>query len=137
MARLRYLEGSFIRIELVIISILTSKTNMVNFKIQLQWFNNFLWVCCFLGKNLSNFIPPVWKLYYPYCHKCPDYIFLSLKIDMSNFYIGIHTNSAEIYLEINLFFSHCYVRNSWTLIFFQWLIHNFISIQFLYLFLQS
>ena len=50
---------------------------------------------------------------------CPDYIFLSLKIDMSNFYIGLHTNSAESYLEIKLFFSHCYVRKSWTLIFFQ------------------
>ena len=40
-------------------------------------------------------------------------------IDMSNFYIGLHANSAESYLEIKLFFSHCYVRNSWTLIFFQ------------------
>ena len=32
-------------------------------------FNNFLWVCWFLGKNLSNFAPPVWKLHNPYCHK--------------------------------------------------------------------
>ena len=31
-------------------------------------FNNFLWVCLFLGKNLSNFVPPVWKLHNPYCH---------------------------------------------------------------------
>ena len=31
-------------------------------------FNNFLWVCWFLGKNLSNFIPPAWKLHNPYCH---------------------------------------------------------------------
>ena len=31
-------------------------------------FNNFLWVCWFLGKNLSNFVPPVWKLHNPYCH---------------------------------------------------------------------
>ena len=31
-------------------------------------FNNFLWVCWFLGKNLSNFVPPIWKLHNPYCH---------------------------------------------------------------------
>ena len=31
-------------------------------------FNNFLWVCWFLGKNISNFVPPAWKLYNPYCH---------------------------------------------------------------------
>ena len=30
--------------------------------------NNFLWVCWFLGKNLSNFAPPVWKLHNSYCH---------------------------------------------------------------------
>ena len=30
--------------------------------------NNFLWVCWFLGKNLSNFVPSVWKLHNPYCH---------------------------------------------------------------------
>ena len=36
--------------------------------IQFSKFKNFLWVCWFLGKNLSNFIPPVWKLHKPYCH---------------------------------------------------------------------
>ena len=30
--------------------------------------NNFLWVCWFLCKNLSNFVPPAWKLHNPYCH---------------------------------------------------------------------
>ena len=30
--------------------------------IQFSKFNNFLWGCWFLGKNLSNFVPPVWKL---------------------------------------------------------------------------
>ena len=35
---------------------------------QFSKFNNFLWVCWFLGKNLSNFVPPVWKLHNPYCH---------------------------------------------------------------------
>ena len=31
-------------------------------------FNNFLWVCWFLVENLSNFVPPAWKFYNPYCH---------------------------------------------------------------------
>ena len=31
-------------------------------------FNDFLWVCWFLCKNLSNFVYPVWKLHNPYCH---------------------------------------------------------------------
>ena len=31
-------------------------------------FNNFLWVCWFLGKNIFNFVPPAWKLHNPYCH---------------------------------------------------------------------
>ena len=35
---------------------------------QFSKFNNFLWVCWFLGKNLSNFVPPVWKLHNTYCH---------------------------------------------------------------------
>ena len=35
-------------------------------------FNNFLWVCWFLGKNLSNFVPPAWKLDNPYCHTVYD-----------------------------------------------------------------
>ena len=36
--------------------------------IQFSKFNDFLWVCWFLGKNLSNFIPLVWKLHNRYCH---------------------------------------------------------------------
>ena len=35
---------------------------------QFSKFINFLWVCWFLGKNLSNFVPPVWKFHNPYCH---------------------------------------------------------------------
>ena len=29
---------------------------------------SFLWVCWFLGTNLSNFVSPVWKFHNPYCH---------------------------------------------------------------------
>ena len=31
-------------------------------------FNNFLWVCWFWGNNLSNFVPPTWKLDNSYYH---------------------------------------------------------------------
>ena len=31
-------------------------------------FNNILWVCWFLGKNISNFVHPAWKLVNLYCH---------------------------------------------------------------------
>ena len=36
--------------------------------VQFSKFKNFLWVCLFLGKNLSNCIHPVWKLHNLYCH---------------------------------------------------------------------
>ena len=36
---------------------------------QFSKFNNFLWVCWFLGKNLPNFVPPVPKLHNLYCHR--------------------------------------------------------------------
>ena len=35
---------------------------------QFSKFKNFLSVCWFLCKNISNFVPPVWKLHNPYCH---------------------------------------------------------------------
>ena len=41
--------------------------------IQFSKSNNFLWVCWFLGKNLSSFVPPVWKLHNPYCHNGDDH----------------------------------------------------------------
>ena len=41
--------------------------------VQFSKFKNFLWVCWFLDKNLSNFVPPVWKLHNPYCHSVHSY----------------------------------------------------------------
>ena len=38
--------------------------------IQNSKLNNFLGVCWFLCKNISNFVPPAWKLYNLYCHSC-------------------------------------------------------------------
>ena len=50
--------------------------------VQFSKFKNFHWVCWFLGKNLSNFVPPVWKLHNPYCHilykPCPNLVGLPL-----------------------------------------------------------
>ena len=43
--------------------------------IQNSRFNNFLWVCWFLCKNISNFVSPVWKLHNPYCHTVLIYIY--------------------------------------------------------------
>ena len=41
---------------------------------QFSKFNYFLWVCWFLGKNISDFVPPVWKFHNSYCHNCrPSY----------------------------------------------------------------
>ena len=36
--------------------------------VQFSKFKNFLWVCWFLCKNLSNFVSLPWKFYNPYCH---------------------------------------------------------------------
>ena len=35
---------------------------------QFSKFNNLLWVCWFIGKNISNFELPAWKFNNPYCH---------------------------------------------------------------------
>ena len=35
---------------------------------QLKEYKNFLWVCWFLAKNLSDFVSFLWKLINPYCH---------------------------------------------------------------------
>ena len=47
---------------------------------QFSKFNNFLWVCWFLDKNLSNFVPPVWKLHNPYCHSLRQWVWLFIVI---------------------------------------------------------
>ena len=47
---------------------------------QFSKFNNFLWVCWFLGKNLSNFVAPVWKLNNPYCNSLQPLGFCKVKI---------------------------------------------------------
>ena len=36
--------------------------------VQFSKFDNFLWVCWFFSKNLSNFVSSVWNLHNPYCH---------------------------------------------------------------------
>ena len=45
--------------------------------------NKFLRVYWFLGKNLSNFVPPFWKLYNPYCHikQSPEFMIPTFQED--------------------------------------------------------
>ena len=42
-------------------------------------FNNFPCACWFLGKNLSNFVSPAWKLDSPYYHKRGNFFKCSLQ----------------------------------------------------------
>ena len=48
--------------------------------VQFSKFKNFLWVCWFLCKNLSNFVSLPWKFHNPYCHildtHCSNLLFL-------------------------------------------------------------
>ena len=44
---------------------------------QFSKFNNFHWVCWFLAKNLSNFVPPAWKLDNLYYHTLDNSFFNS------------------------------------------------------------
>ena len=44
--------------------------------IQNSKFNNFLWACWFLGKNLSNLVSLVWKLHNLHCHNERSWIIL-------------------------------------------------------------
>ena len=52
--------------------------------VQFSKFKNFLWVCWFLVKNLSNSIPPAWKLDNPYCH-IHDLFRLLLEVYLATF----------------------------------------------------
>ena len=45
--------------------------------LQFAKFNDILWICWFLAKNLSNFLSLSWKLHHRYCHK---YIYLDSKL---------------------------------------------------------
>jgi hypothetical protein len=47
---------------------------------QFSKFNNFLWVCWFLDKTLSNFVSHVWKLHNTYCHKLITPAYLGVRI---------------------------------------------------------
>ena len=67
--------------------------------VQFSKFKNFLWVCWFLGKKLSNFIYPVWKLHNPYCHnvlicRCACYHSNSTKGGQKGRFFFIHIKRA-------------------------------------------
>ena len=56
-------------------------------------FNHFLWVCWFLGKNLSNFVSPVGKLHNPYCHNA------QLEIQIL---IWLYSRSSQLFIFDNI-----------------------------------
>ena len=90
--------------------------------VQLSKFKNFLWLCWFLGKTLSNFIPSVWKLHNPYCHNAEcrlinksrnvwpiETVYKTVPIDqvncfhkiISTYYVG--SDSRHCFTNSNLF----------------------------------
>ena len=80
-------------------------------------FNNFLWVCWFLGKNLSKFVPPTWKLCNPYCHTC-------WFLRWFQWFCGCHAQLWFWWFRWGLWFRRCYrfCANCWFTIygFFRW-----------------
>ena len=54
--------------------------------------NNFLWVYWFLCKNVSNFVPPVWKLHNTYCHT----------LQINNLTRNLDGKPAESWLEFEI-----------------------------------
>ena len=57
-------------------------------------FMNFLWVCRFLGKNLSNFAPPAWKIDNPYYHKIHDPACCSSRIFPAYIFLFHYSNNG-------------------------------------------
>ena len=54
-------------------------------------FKNFLWACWFLGKTLSKFVPPIWKLHNPSCHN-DQVLYLLTYLWVFN---GLHSTTYE------------------------------------------
>ena len=83
---------------------------------QFSKFDNFLWVCWFLGENLSNFVPPVWKLHNAYCHNTHSHtnliidnlliLFLCFTYNRCNRYFNRHNfNLTFFYYDLWLLLS--------------------------------
>ena len=68
--------------------------------VQFSKYNNFLWVCWFLGKNLSNFVPSAWKLNNPYYHNIQNrFFFFPFFASWSSYnYLSIFLASKNSYV---------------------------------------
>ena len=74
--------------------------------VQFSKFNNFLWACWFLCKNLSNFVPLSWKLHNPCCHSAyGSLINLWFNLFFSFQYNGAPWGFTEILSYFNLVFT--------------------------------
>ena len=71
--------------------------------IQNSKFNDFLLVCWFLCKNLSNFVPPAWKLHNPYCHNIQVWAWLSWQpTQASSLFYSVESRSIISFADIVL-----------------------------------
>ena len=70
---------------------------------QFSKFKNFIWVCWFLCKILSNFVSLPWKLHNPYCHIAHPSISTSLDLLFFNFE-SIETTCSTLKLWDTLLF---------------------------------
>ena len=66
---------------------------------QFSKFNNFLWVCWFLGKNLSNFVPPVWKLHNLYCQTVHCGKIMTISIELLQYPFLRQIKVASLHLK--------------------------------------
>ena len=85
---------------------------------QFSKFNNFLWVCWFLGKNLSNFVPPIWKLHYPYCHSARHFFCSCISVFTRVFHVkqfpfNIFWYTAITQLSINIYIARLVFAKKW------------------------
>ena len=70
-------------------------------------FNNFLWVCWFLGKFFSNFVPPTWKLnnLYYLSAGCETYFYIGVSKEVG-------ANVGRITLGILIFSAGMFVSST-------------------------
>ena len=81
--------------------------------IQFSKFNNFHWVCWFLGKNLSNFVSPAWKINNPYYHTVK--IIRWVRKYQSPHSLEKYISKEQFYFDFSshFMFCECFIDFSW------------------------
>ena len=104
---------------------------------QFSKFNNFLWICWFLGKNISNFILPVWKLDNPCYHNFTTSIwrdffvtafpFTSLEIKNFTYFFSCYVSSKKLrisHMQFDEIFFHLQPILDACLKWYRWVVSN-------------